>query len=119
MKRPTRWYWAASIALAVYVLLSSFTRLLIVGIGSGAPNGPLWSAWLALGSVLDVMLGEHLAPIAETFLWGAPPFLGALFVYCRLRPRGKLNDGYLHCINCGYILKGLNEPRCPECGEGI
>ncbi len=23
----------------------------------------------------------------------------------------------LHCPSCGYILRGLPEPRCPECGE--
>jgi DNA-directed RNA polymerase subunit RPC12/RpoP len=22
-----------------------------------------------------------------------------------------------HCLNCGYDLRGLPEPRCPECGE--
>ena len=23
------------------------------------------------------------------------------------------------CIHCGYNLKGLTKPRCPECGEGF
>jgi len=23
------------------------------------------------------------------------------------------------CRKCGYILRGLTEPRCPECGERI
>jgi len=23
------------------------------------------------------------------------------------------------CRACGYILKGLSRPECPECGEGI
>ena len=26
---------------------------------------------------------------------------------------------YLRCPACGYILKGLSEPRCPECGRAI
>lgn len=25
----------------------------------------------------------------------------------------------LHCRKCDYILRGLSEPRCPECGESI
>lgn len=25
-------------------------------------------------------------------------------------------DG-LHCPRCGYLLAGLDRPRCPECGE--
>ena len=23
------------------------------------------------------------------------------------------------CRECGYILRGITEPRCPECGESI
>ncbi len=26
---------------------------------------------------------------------------------------------HLRCLKCGYILKGLSEPRCPECGKQI
>ncbi|MCH8851383.1 MAG: hypothetical protein IID41_01885 [Planctomycetes bacterium] len=26
---------------------------------------------------------------------------------------------HIHCLKCNYILKGLTEPRCPECGERI
>jgi preprotein translocase subunit SecY len=28
-------------------------------------------------------------------------------------------DGETRCRRCGYILRGLSEPRCPECGERI
>lgn len=28
-------------------------------------------------------------------------------------------DGESHCRRCGYILRGLSEPRCSECGEWI
>jgi len=27
--------------------------------------------------------------------------------------------GELRCRRCRYILRGLSEPRCPECGEPI
>ena len=27
--------------------------------------------------------------------------------------------GELRCRKCRYILRGLSEPRCPECGEPI
>ena len=30
-----------------------------------------------------------------------------------------LLDGHTRCGKCGYILKGLTEPRCSECGERI
>jgi len=32
----------------------------------------------------------------------------------RYRRYGHLRAG--HCVRCGYNLKGLPEPRCPECG---
>ena len=31
----------------------------------------------------------------------------------------KRDMEHIHCLKCGYILKGLTEPRCPECGERI
>ena len=31
----------------------------------------------------------------------------------------EVPDGEPHCRKCGYILRGLSEPRCPECGEAI
>ncbi len=34
------------------------------------------------------------------------------------RARAK-GDGETHCRKCKYILKGISEPRCPECGERI
>ncbi len=35
-----------------------------------------------------------------------------------LTPR-ETKDGHTRCGKCGYILKGLTEPRCSECGEQI
>ena len=28
-------------------------------------------------------------------------------------------EGHTRCRRCRYILKGISEPRCPECGEPI
>ncbi len=35
-----------------------------------------------------------------------------------LTPR-EPRDGHTRCGKCGYILKGLTELRCSECGESI
>jgi len=34
--------------------------------------------------------------------------------YYESRPTGETR-----CRRCGYILRGISEPRCPECGERI
>ena len=31
----------------------------------------------------------------------------------------RRGDHETRCRRCGHILRGLTEPRCPECGEGI
>jgi hypothetical protein len=31
----------------------------------------------------------------------------------------KCKDIETRCRKCDYILRGLTEPRCPECGERI
>lgn len=31
----------------------------------------------------------------------------------------KRPDNETRCRQCGYILRGITEPRCPECGERI
>lgn len=31
----------------------------------------------------------------------------------------KRRESETRCRRCGYILRGLSEPRCPECGERI
>lgn len=59
-------------------------------------------------------MGLAGAALASPFL-----FIG-LAAYDRLVPRfGRSVGEHLHCLKCGYILKGLSEPRCPECGERI
>ena len=29
------------------------------------------------------------------------------------------SEDHKRCLGCGYILDGLPEPRCPECGRGF
>lgn len=47
--------------------------------------------------------------------------LGSVWIYrdaLKKQLRLQLNkSGTAICVHCGYLLKGLPEPRCPECGE--
>ncbi len=62
---------------------------------------------------------------SELSVWmavGLPSFflspLVSIFAFWRLTPPDA-PDGHTRCGKCGYILKGLTEPRCSECGERI
>ena len=35
------------------------------------------------------------------------------------RRAAPARDGKTRCGACGYVLEGLKEPRCPECGRAI
>ncbi len=70
-------------------------------------------------SILARNLGDHAA---FGIVWMAPPIVFAVFVYgfiTRYLPSRQAIDGHLRCRKCNYILRGLTEPRCPECGERI
>ena len=64
----------------------------------------LWNFWLAGTRVVEV-------PLYAVFTAVAIPTL-LVWRFVPKFPRG-------HCRRCGYNLKGLTEPRCPECGTGF
>jgi len=91
------------------------------------------SAALALGIALCVeagwvgALGEYTMPwevevrsLSVYLLHAARACLIGIILFGLLlrflRPRA---DGLTRCGRCGYILKGLSTPRCPECGKRI
>jgi hypothetical protein len=66
-------------------------------------------------------LPPRLRYVTEAVLYVAgivPGFVLAIFVYDRLTFR-YMRDRHLRCPQCGHILSGLSEPRCPECGRPI
>ena len=56
-------------------------------------------------------------------LTGIPLALIAIWIYDvltrRYHPKRHFLDGETRCRKCGYILRGISEPRCSECGEKI
>ncbi len=59
--------------------------------------------------------GWYAILFLSVFLTG--PIVAAVLAHV-LTPR-ETKDGHTRCGKCGYILKGLTEPRCSECGERI
>ncbi len=87
-----------------------------------------------VGGVADVAIwiwGRHLVPRARPFgtasrawwlifFWSMflnGPIIATVLAHV-LAPK-EPKDGHTRCGKCGYILKGLTEPRCSECGERI
>jgi len=52
-------------------------------------------------------------PLVLFAIYPVTAFLRSRSPYRRYRGHGT------RCRKCGYILKGITEPRCPECGEKI
>lgn len=108
MTWPIRWYWAAATSfVAVYVTVLVWVLL---------TNGPLHPAFMRVRSAFGTFAAEYVVDL----LWVlTPPFAVGLGTYEWLRRPARAREDYLRCLKCGYILKGLSEPRCPECGERI
>jgi uncharacterized paraquat-inducible protein A len=119
MKRPIRWYLAAACSLLVFYVSCALLAFLFLGLPGPPPEGPLEDFAEAIHRSVDGILGEGPAILCLILLIGTPAALVTLFTYGYLRRPNDSPDGYLHCLKCGYILKGLSEPRCPECGERI
>ncbi len=114
------WFWRATIAVVVGIL----AEVLIYFVFRG--QNTIW--WM---SVLQCVKG--LNPPA----WLYTPFLivtiiaggslrmalvtltsyGILTRY--FHPKRAFRGSETRCRKCGYILRGISEPRCSECGERI
>jgi hypothetical protein len=130
VKRPMRWYWATPIsfvaACVARILWECLTQWGTLADQCQAPLEWLLCGYLRLAKFLIGDTGPTDYGVLPTtalqgYLYGAwfriPFFVAALLTYAYLRRR-KWSE-YLRCPKCAYILKGLSEPRCPECGERI
>ena len=99
------WFWRGAIAVIPGIMCCLFFWLWQVwDIESLARNEDLTLA-VILGSLLRVVFFSALALITFAVLTR------------QYRPTTSVPE--TRCRKCHYILKGITEPRCPECGEGI
>jgi hypothetical protein len=58
----------------------------------------------------------HIASLVLSLVWFGGTSIAVLsaLVWLHNRYRPPLRAG--HCVRCGYDLRGLADPRCPECG---
>jgi hypothetical protein len=147
--RPRRWAvrWARWLALAVTgVCVVAMLTIAAAGAKTVVFSGPviaimgvvvlvlgllgrywwavgLGASYLAICGVFVVMVNVfRLSPRSAyvPFLCvGVPYVLGLIagtIVASRRMPR---EERPWECEGCGYLLVGLSEPRCPECGRGF
>ena len=119
MRRPMRWYWALPLGLLLYCAAGALVVLLIYGIGGSIPYGPLYGPTRWIFNQARTFIGDEVAICALILSLATPPVLLGLLTFGWLSRGHVATDGYLRCLKCGYILKGLSAPRCPECGEPI
>lgn len=77
-----------------------------------------WLIYLISGSTPHDTYSIALVGAAVFFV---PPIVFSLGTHGLLTwlCRPTSNDTETRCRKCNYILRGLTEPRCPECGEKI
>ncbi len=90
----------------VNVVVTILLALAAVGLW-GLLLRPMWSASVGFYQDPSVQVPCALA-------LSAAAGLGWLLLWLSER-----RDRETRCRRCGYILRGLSEPRCPECGERI
>lgn len=115
--RAVRWPWALAISFGVFVAAFLIRLHLVEGLGDEV--GLLQPTYLSLWEFLVNHFGTNFTYIIVRFLLETPPFLAGLLAFALLRRGSTEKNDYLKCLRCGHILKGLSEPRCPECGERI
>ncbi len=99
---PTKSYVRFSSTMALFVRESAEKlERLPAGLHRVWPIG-FWHLAYTLGTVLPASLIGVIAYAVLTRRFGRPHV-----------------DGHSHCRRCDYILYGLTQPRCPECGEPI
>ncbi|GMU81947.1 MAG: hypothetical protein AMXMBFR47_18180 [Planctomycetota bacterium] len=104
-------------ALLCYSLAAILVFYLSFGVGTPG-SGALAFILESTFDVLEDYIGDDAARYLLVLALALIPAVASLLVFSRLMPRGH-DDGMLHCPKCDYVLKGLSEPRCPECGERI
>jgi len=110
MEMRERWFRTLStvaIALLLYLIVMAVVA-------------PVWTPRII--NWLQGSLGHAGAAMAAIILFVVPPVLFAIGAFTLLESRrraARRGDDETRCRRCGHILRGLTEPRCPECGERI
>jgi len=102
------YYWPRRVLRAIEVCIGLIFFLSLISMVFGGISGSNAGSYL-----IEFFLFILLVPI--TIALGAA--LTDAFLFEKLALRSIPPE--TRCRKCGYILKGITEPRCSECGEQI
>ena len=114
-KATLRWFWRGGIAAAIGLTVNAISVAWLT-------EGPLEDLGHGMWSkVNSVLAWSDATTLVFWVICGAPIFALTFGVYGLLTWRFAPGEPIveLHCRRCHHILRGLSEPRCPECGEAI
>lgn len=80
-----------------------------------------WRIWQLVKRVIGLpddpysLLHFYVPALLSWLLYSIPAAMIGLWAYRKL----GCGDRETRCRRCGYILRGLTEPRCTECAEWI
>ena len=97
------WFWRAAIAVTIGVVFNTF----------------LFAFGDAVLTPLQGIVGKFTLTLAMMSAMSCFPLLTYGILTRLYHPNTEFLDGDTRCRKCGYILRGISEPRCSECGEVI
>ncbi|HOB73450.1 MAG TPA: hypothetical protein PKG54_02890 [Phycisphaerae bacterium] len=98
------WFWRAAIAVLAGVLGAGACFIVALFLASGRNPNTIAFRVIWLFAVASVFILSSVVAVA---------------VHGRLIRRYGMEVRETRCRKCDYILRGISEPRCPECGERI
>lgn len=107
MIRAVKWCFA----IAAYLTIAHNAVILIAVIDQELDTSP------GTTGMYGLEFDSMASPDAKLLLFHAG-WTTVLALGCLLRTRRKSIEE-TRCRKCQYILRGLTEPKCPECGEAI
>ena len=90
-------------------------RIIVSVVAGGIAGFAVYAGFMEFG--WPYARGKVFAVVFFLATFSAGPIVATVLAHV-LTP-SETKDGHTRCGKCGYILKGLTEPRCSECGERI
>lgn len=100
------WFWRATIAIVAGT---------VAGIAVYAGAAMFQAGWSA--DSIPFLIGVAIALFGLLVVPQMVAIRAYLAITQRYDPPRRTDETY--CRKCGYILRGISQPVCPECGERL